>query len=405
MNTGKTIVVIGGGAAGFFSAIAAAESRPYNKVIILEKSSQLLQKVKISGGGRCNVTHHCFDPNELIKNYPRGGKELLGPFTKFGPGQTVDWFREKGVKLKAEQDGRMFPVSDSSQTIIDCFLHEAARKNIVVRKQAYVNALEFLPDKNKWKLAVNGSEILEMDSVIITTGSSDKMWNILNGMGVEIIPPVPSLFTFNIKDERLRTLEGLSVPNACVSVAGDKLSATGPLLITHWGLSGPAVLKLSSWGSRLFAAKEYNFTITVNWTNNSNATIKSFIVEHKRVSAKKNVHSNALFDIPKRLWQRLAASATIEAAKNFGDLTLHQVEQLTTMLTACKLEVAGKATFKEEFVTAGGVDLKEVDFKSMQLKKQPGLFIAGEALNIDAITGGFNFQAAWTTGWIAGNSV
>jgi predicted Rossmann fold flavoprotein len=408
----KKIVVIGGGAAGFFAAITSAENNADYQITILEQSSRLLQKVKISGGGRCNVTHACFDPKLLVKNYPRGEKQLLGPFTRFNPQNTIDWFEARGLELKTEEDGRMFPITDSSQTIIDCFLEEAKRMNIQIRTGIGADALIPSSDNN-WRIITQKQETIEADAVIVATGSSPRMWTLLSKLGHTIIHAVPSLFTFNIKDERVKGLEGLSVEQARVTVVPNqkspiqnpKLSSSGPLLITHWGMSGPAILRLSARGARILAEVNHRFEIEINWVNKEAAEVAATFKLFKQNHPKRNVVSNPLFSIPKRLWVRLVSSSGISASLNFADLSNKQIETLTVALTACRFSVTGKSTYKDEFVTAGGVDLAEVDFKTMQSKKFHGLYFAGEVLDIDAITGGFNFQAAWTTGWIAGTSI
>ena len=404
----KTIVVIGGGAAGFFTALSCAEMHSDYKVIILERSPNLLSKVKISGGGRCNVTHACFEPRQLVKNYPRGEKQLLGPFTRFNPNHTIDWFNARGVELKAEEDGRMFPITDNSQTIIDCFLSEA--KRLGVRIQTQLGAEELLPpvaEGNKWTVITNLGSPIMADAVIVTGGSSARIWAMVEKLGLNIVQPVPSLFTFNIKDDRIKGLEGLSVEMASVAVVQTRLKTEGPLLITHWGMSGPGILRLSAWGARLLAEKQHQFEIEVNWTgNHAVATVIEDIQQVKRRHSKKQVTGNPLFNIPRRLWERLSGLVTQNKPMfNFADLSNKQIEQLAREIAAGRYRVTGKSTYKDEFVTAGGVDLNEIDFKTMQSKKLPGLYFAGETLDIDAITGGFNFQSAWTTGFIAGTSV
>ena len=402
----KNVVIIGGGAAGFFSALACAEKNPHFNITILEQSSRFLQKVKISGGGRCNVTHACFNPKQLVKNYPRGGKQLISPFTKFNPENTVDWFARRGVELKAEADGRIFPVTNMSQTIIDCFLVEAKRLNIKILTGIEAEKI-FLENNNyKWKIVISDKDTLDADAVIVATGSSARVWNMLKQLGHSIIPATPSLFTFNIKDEKIKGLEGLSVEQATITVLSNKkLSATGPVLITHWGMSGPAILRLSAWGARELATVNYRFEVEINWINNEAAKAKETLKNFKLNHPKKNVLSNPLFNIPKRLWERLVISASANNNLNYADLSNKQIDLLIVVLTSCKFFVTGKSSYKDEFVTAGGIDLDEVDFKTMQSKKFAGLYFAGEVLDIDAITGGFNFQAAWTTGWIAGNSI
>lgn len=404
----KNIIIIGGGAAGFFAAIACAEGHPDYQISILERSPNLLSKVKISGGGRCNVTHACFEPRQLVKYYPRGEKQLLGPFTRFNPTHTVDWFQSRGVKLKTEGDGRMFPVTDNSQTIIHCFLEEAKRLRINISTQLGVE--ELIPpnaEGSTWKVITTAGNTLLADAVIVAAGSSARVWSMVEKVGLKIVTAVPSLFTFNIKDERIHGLEGLSVELATVSVVDTKLKTEGPLLITHWGMSGPAILRLSAWGARELAAKNHQFEISVNWTGSQTyQQVLEDIHQVKRRHAKKLVTGNPLFNIPRRLWERLSGPITGNKPMfNYADLSNKQMEQLAHQIAMGRYTVNGKSTFKDEFVTAGGVDLNEIDFKTMQSKKLPGLYFAGEVLDIDAITGGFNFQAAWTTGWVAGSSV
>ena len=407
---GKHIVIIGGGAAGFFAAISCAETHPDYKVTILERSPNLLSKVKISGGGRCNVTHACFDSRQLTKNYPRGEKQLLGPFTRFNPTHTIEWFKSRGVLLKTEADGRMFPVTDNSQTIINCFLAEAKRLGVIIQTQIGVDDLVPPPANDvhaKWTVITTTGNPIKADAVILAAGSSARVWSMLGNLGLQIVQPVPSLFTFNINDPRIKGLEGLSVEMATVSVIGTKLKNEGPLLVTHWGMSGPGILRLSAWGARALAEMNHQFEIEVNWTgNHPTAEVVEDIKQVKRRQAKKSVMANPLFNIPRRLWERLSAPATLNRPLfNFADLSNKQIEQLGRELAAGRYKVTGKSTFKDEFVTAGGVDLNEIDFKTMQSKKLPGLYFAGEVIDIDAITGGFNFQLAWTSGWIAGTSV
>lgn len=396
----KKVAIVGGGAAGFFAAIACAEKNPDYRVTILEKSQKLLAKVKVSGGGRCNVTHACFEPKQLVKFYPRGERQLLGPFTRFNPSNTIEWFAQRGVKLKAEPDGRMFPITDSSQTIIDCFIEEAKRRRIEIKLGGGVEQLQ--KKNEKWEVTTK-SETIVCDAVIITTGSSEQVWRMLKNLGVKIVEPVPSLFTFNINDQRLKELPGVAVKNAAVTVRENaKLKTTGPLLITHWGLSGPAILKLSAWGARALAALNYHFTINVNWTGvNSKESVLQQLQQLKQTSGRQQISNHPMFDIPIRLWKVLVNAEGL----NNADLSKTKLNEIASSLTECLFEVNGKSTFKEEFVTAGGVDLNEVDFKTMQSKSLSGLFLAGEVLDIDAVTGGFNFQAAWTTGYIAGTSV
>ena len=402
MNSKYNIIIIGGGAAGFFTAINLVEKNPKLKVAILERGKNVLEKVRISGGGRCNVTHACFVPNDLVKFYPRGERELKGPFHQFCSGDTIEWFEKHGVELKIEEDGRMFPVSDSSQTIIDCFLNATQKLKIDVLTGHSVQ--ELYQGENYWKISTN-QVVFSCQKVIMTTGSNPKIWELLQDLGHTIIPPVPSLFTFNIKDFRIKDLMGVAT-NAAVKVKNSKLNATGPLLITHWGMSGPGILRLSAWGARELAEKKYHFAIQVNWIPGySFDEIVEELKTIKEENAKKLVTKYAQFNLPKRLWESLTKAATISEEIKWADVNKKQLHLLAEQLTNAEFQVNGKSTFKEEFVTAGGIDLKEVNFKTMESKILPNLYFAGEILNIDAITGGFNFQNAWTGGFIIANSI
>lgn len=399
----KNILVIGGGAAGFFAAIRAAERHPEATIIILERGSEVLQKVKISGGGRCNVTHACWTPKELVKFYPRGNKALLGPFHKFACGDTVDWFEKRGVILKIEEDGRMFPVSDSSECIVNCLMDSVKLNGIKILTKQRVDSIKVKPDES---FEVKANEIFQADALIVAAGSSPAVWAMLENLGHRIIKPVPSLFTFNIKDPRIAELAGLSVSDAIVEVIGQKqLQANGPLLITHWGMSGPGILRLSSWGARWMQEQDYNFKIRINWTSRNSEHIKEELQDIKIDWAKKQVKTNPTFDIPSRLWQRLCEAAGIGPTDIWANLNKSQMNGLWLQLCQSEWQVKGKSTFKEEFVTAGGVNLDAVNFTRFESKIVPGLYLAGEILDIDALTGGFNFQAAWTGGWIIGESV
>ncbi len=395
-------MVIGGGAAGFFAAINAAEMDPGAKIIILERGKEVLTKVRISGGGRCNVTHAEFIPRELSKNYPRGERELRGPFHSFMTGDTMAWFEKRGIELKTEEDGRMFPVSNSSETIINCFLSETARLGIEILKNYSVQTIQ--PENDKWTISTNKGDF-SSEKILIATGSNPKIWKLLENLGHQIEPAVPSLFTFNIKDNRIKDLPGLST-FASIKVMGEKLKSEGPLLITHWGMSGPAVLKLSAWGARELHARNYQFQIKVNWLPEfSSKEIPQFLKELKLVNAKQQVSKYSQFDLPKRLWQSLVKSAGIKKKGIWADLNKDQLQKLKLQLTEAVFEVNGKSRFKEEFVTAGGISLKEVNFKTFESRIHKNLYFAGEVLDIDAITGGFNFQNAWTGGYIAAKAM
>jgi len=399
----KTFIVIGGGAAGYFAAINAAEKHPDLKVIILEASSKILQKVKVSGGGRCNVTNACFDPKELVNFYPRGQKELLGPFHQFMTGDTMNWFEERDVPLKIESDNRVFPKSNTSQSIIDCFLGQADKYGVELLVNHRVSDIKIHADQ--FKITTLKDEFTS-DYVLIATGSSPKMFPIIKNLGHTIVTPIPSLFTFNIKDKRLKDNMGLSVPFGRVKINNTKLEAQGPILITHWGLSGPAILKLSAWGAIDLNQKNYKFEIEVNWLDKKQDTVLNLLTIYKKGHPKKQIYLYSPFkEIPKRLWQKLAETAQIDNNLPWAQLSHKQQQNLSLQLTQSVFKVSGKSTFKEEFVTAGGVDLKEINFKHFESKLHKNLFFAGEVLNIDAVTGGFNFQNAWTGAWIVAHSL
>lgn len=396
------VCVIGGGAAGFFAAINIAENNPNLKVCILEKAKEGLQKVKISGGGRCNVTHAEFIPQDLVLNYPRGEKELLGPFHQFMTGDTIEWFSNHGIELKIEEDGRMFPVTDSSQTIIDCFLNHVRKYNIDVHYSQSVNMIEKKDDY--WNVETN-SAIFIAEKVVIATGSSNKFWQLLESLGHTIIKPVPSLFTFNCKDKRIKKIPGVVVKNVHVHILNTNLSSEGPLLITHWGFSAPAILKLSAFGALELAKMGYTFNIQINFIGKSINQCLEALKIIKKHQAKKSVFKTTQFDLPKRLWKQLVKATEIDEELRWADINNSQLESLTHQLTQAIFEIDGKSTFKEEFVTAGGVDLKEINFKTFESKLHKNMYFAGEVLNIDAVTGGFNFQNAWTGGFIAAKAI
>jgi predicted Rossmann fold flavoprotein len=402
MNQNFDIIIVGGGAAGFFAAINIVEKNPKLKVAILERGKSVLEKVRISGGGRCNVTHACFEPNELVKFYPRGEKELRGPFYQFCTGDTIEWFENHGVELKIEDDGRMFPISNSSQTIIDCFIVATQKLGISVLTSQSVQSI--YKKDNFWKIETQ-SENYITEKLILATGSNPKIWEMLQNFGHAIVSPVPSLFTFNIKDSRIKELPGVSA-QVSVTVKDTKLSTNGPLLITHWGISGPAILKLSAWGARILFDKNYQFTIFINWLIDMNSEdCEKMLKDLKLENAKKSVSKRSPFALNNRLWESLVLASGIETETKWADLTRNQLQNLVNQLTNCSFQVNGKSTFKEEFVTAGGIDLKEINFKTMQSKLHENLYFAGEILNIDAVTGGYNFQNAWTSGFIVANSI
>lgn len=398
----KTIVIAGGGAAGFFAALNIAELHPDYRVIILEKSPKLLEKVRISGGGRCNVTHACFDPSQLVKFYPRGERELLGPFMRFNPAKTVDWFRQRGITLKTEDDDRMFPLTDSSETITNCFTEHAKKLHVEVNVLNGVDAL-LKQTSGRWLVTTNRVQQIKADAVIITTGSAAKMWQILENLGHSVVPPAPSLFTFNIKDPRIEGLSGVSIKHVKATVKQMKLNSEGPLLITHWGLSGPAILRLSAWGARLMQEAKHQFEVQINFSGIDINEAEALFEQYRLIHPKRQIQTNALFNIPDRLWKKIIPERI--ATKTWQELGKKDVAHLIDSVCRASFQVTGKSMNKDEFVTAGGIALKDVDFRTMQSKLHPGLFFAGEVLNIDAITGGFNFQAAWTTAWIAAQSV
>jgi len=398
----KDIIIIGGGAAGFFTAINIAEKHPELSVAILERGKTGLQKVKISGGGRCNVTHAEFVPSELVTNYPRGEKELLGPFHTFMTGDTIAWFEARGVALKIEDDGRMFPVSNSSQTIIDCFLSEAQRHNVEVLYNQSV--IDLVPQEEHFKITTKNSEY-ECKKLIIATGSNPKIWALLERLGHTIIPPVPSLFTFDIKDKRITNIPGVVAQNVEVKVLGTDLVSSGPLLITHVGMSAPAILKLSAFGAIELAKLNYNFEIEVNFIQQDFETTLEQLKTLKLEFPKKQIYNSTQFNLPKRLWKKLVEASDINETLRWADSNKTQIENLALQLTQAIFKVTGKSTFKEEFVTAGGVDLKNINFKTFESRVVPNLYLAGEVLNIDAVTGGFNFQNAWTGGFIISESI
>lgn len=402
------IVIAGGGAAGVFAAIACAEANPQCQVTILERGKELLSKVKISGGGRCNVTHACFEPDELSKHYPRGNLELRGPFHRWGPTDTVAWFESRGVPLKTEADGRMFPTTDSSQTIIDCLLNAAVAANVKIVKNCGLIAAQAKPNGAGFWLTLTGEQTIQCEKLLIASGSlrSSKSAAICRNLGHTIEQLVPSLFTFHIHDPRLHGLAGITVPHVEASVPETQLSTQGPLLITHWGLSGPAILKLSAWGARELHAMNYQFPVMINWIPDTHGnSAHQAITAMKKQHPRRHVCSSVSLPIPSRLWERITQTAHIDSNTIWATLTNEKHQQLAHQLNQSKFAVTRKSMNKEEFVTCGGIALKEINFKTMESKICPSLYFAGESLNIDGVTGGFNFQAAWTTGILAGRAM
>ncbi|PSF34465.1 aminoacetone oxidase family FAD-binding enzyme [Aphanothece hegewaldii CCALA 016] len=405
--TQQKVIVIGGGAAGFFGAITCGNTYPNVQVTLLEAGREPLAKVRISGGGRCNVTHHCFEPSQLINYYPRGGKALRGAFTRFQPKDTWTWFGTQGVKLKTEADGRMFPVTDNSQTIVNCLMDAANFNGVKLMTNTIVQSVSHVSDG--FEVALKNGNILKCDRLLIATGSNPLGYRWAKTLGHTIEPPVPSLFTFQINDSRLKDLAGVSVENATVrllTLDKTKLEQTGPVLITHWGLSGPAVLKLSAWGARILHDHSYKMSLQINWLSEYNSeTIRQFLINIKNEHSKRKVSSFCPFSLPKRLWQSILIYLKINFETLWADLSKSSLNQLVQELTQSQYQITGKGVFKEEFVTCGGVSLKEIDFKTMESKICRGLYFAGEILDIDGVTGGFNFQSAWTTSWLAGKAI
>lgn len=404
----KLLVVIGGGAAGFFTAVNAARLNASLKVIILEKSSKVLSKVRVSGGGRCNVTHACFDITEMTRRYPRGANFLKKAFHHFFTTDTIKWFEERGVQLKTEPDGRMFPRSNTSETIVECLVREANHYHVEIRMNKDVKGIARNNDTNAFELSFADGSTLLADLVCIACGGFPKLsqFEWLQPLGHTIAEPVPSLFTFNMPGNTITALMGVSVEEAHVKVTGTKLEERGPLLITHWGMSGPVILRLSAWGARILAGKNYFFDIQVNWLAGYTEHRLREEWNHTRQqhSGQKLVSRNP-FGLPSRLWEYLLGESNIAADQRWDELPAKQQNSLIQNLSVQKFPVKGKTTFKEEFVTAGGIQLSEVDVNTMQSKKQAGLFFAGEILDVDGITGGFNFQHAWTSGWIAASGI
>jgi len=408
----RRVAIIGGGAAGYFGAIAAAEQDGAAEVVLLEATRQPLDKVRISGGGRCNVTHNCFEPRELAKNYPRGSKELAGLYYRFQPRDTIAWFARHGVTLKAEPDGRMFPTTDQSSTIIECLTQAAAAAGVRVHLGARVKSLRIGQDmegRRQFEIAVHDAPDVQADAVLLATGSSPQGYRLAEELGHSIVPCVPSLFTFKITDPLLDGLSGISFPKVALRLIdseGKKLEQIGPMLITHWGLSGPAVLKLSAWGARTLHRDGYRARLVANFLPDETAeSVLARLSAYRSEHGTKRVEADPVFPLPRRFWARIAELSGIAPDTTWTHVTRNQTTALVAALTHSEFSVAGKGQFKEEFVTCGGVSLKEVDFATMQSRVCPGLYLAGEVLDIDGVTGGFNFQSAWSSGWIAGTAM
>ena len=400
------LIVIGGGAAGFFGAIIAAEKKKGLSILILEKTSKLLSKVKVSGGGRCNVAHNCFEPTPLSKHYPRGSKELKSLFRKFQTKDIVAWFESKNITLKTEADGRMFPVTDDSQTIIDCFLKEAERLHIQIRTNSEVTNITSA--KNGFTVMVGKGDQIITNRILVAAGGYNNLhsYQWIARTSHPIINPIPSLFTFNDSEKKFNDLMGIAVADAQVKIVGTNFLEQGPVLITHWGLSGPAVIKLSSWAAAYLHQLHYEFTVLINWTGStSEEALRQVFSDMKSKHGKQKVLTNSMFSIPQRLWQRLCELAEIPETKIWAELQQKNMNKLMEALIQCPFQIKGKTTFKEEFVTCGGVDLKAIDLETMESKTMKGLYFAGEVLNMDGETGGFNFQAAWTTAYVAASAI
>ena len=399
----KQVAVVGGGAAGFFSALSVKQHHPNYRVILFEKSSKLLTKVKISGGGRCNITHHSEDINALCKAYPRGGKKLKSIFYQFSNIDTQNWFENRGVPLKTENDGRMFPVSNQSESVIKCLISECQSSGVEIQVNHDVSGIENIVDK--WKLNFSKTQSMTFDYVIITTGGSPKVkgFDWISNLGHNIISPVPSLFTFNMPNELITKLMGVTVENVSVRIRDSKINTKGPLLITHWGMSGPSILKASSIGARFLSDKSYEFEIFVNWINETNTEhLFQKLNEFATLNPSKSVYLNNIFFLPNRLWIFLLDKVEIMNDQKWNEIGKKRIRKFIEILTQDNYKVSGKTTFKEEFVTCGGIDLSEIDMQNMKSKKVSNIYFAGEILNIDGITGGYNFQAAWSGGFVAG---
>ena len=403
----RKIAIIGGGAAGFFTAVNAARVNTQLDITIFEKSREVLSKVRVSGGGRCNVTHHCFDPEILSKHYPRGENVLRWSFEQFQAKDTVEWFENRGVKLKAEEDGRMFPTTDHSQTIIDCLMSDARKYGVKILTKTKVDAV--VPEADGgFRLSIRKKSPEKFDAVVIATGgyNREKAYGWLKTLGHSVHSPVPSLFTFNFRDKMLADLAGISVENAHVKIEELPFEEAGPVLITHWGLSGPAVLKISAWAARDLHDLEYRFHALVNWVHPLNEhETREELIKLREKNARKTVSKQDQFSFPNRLWDRFLELSGIKTDKRWADLSNKEIHELTQTLFRSRYSIQGKTTYKEEFVTCGGIPLNEVNPDTLESKIVPNLYFVGEVLDIDGVTGGFNFQAAWTNGWLAANAI
>ncbi len=400
------LIVVGGGAAGFFAAIEAATQNPKLKILILEKSTKLLSKVRISGGGRCNVTHNCFEASTLSRHYPRGQKEFKQLFRTFQASDTVQWFERRGVELITEEDGRMFPVTENSETIIECFQREAQKFKIEILITTEVSSIT--KSDNDFVSCSRDERKFSSKKVLIAIGGHPQYssYNWIKSLGHTIIAPIPSLFTFNDPSKEFTDLMGVAVQDAEVKIAGTKFSSRGPVLITHWGLSGPGVIRLSAWAAQYLHEINYKFTALVNWTGEeTEESVRNLFKEKTRVEGKKQIMSHPLFQIPSRLWEKLCTKAEVGEKMMWAEAPSKTLNRLIEFLVRSPFLIQGKTTFKEEFVTCGGVDLKEIDLTSMESKRVSGLYFAGEVLNVDGETGGFNFQSAWTTAFVAATAI
>lgn len=406
-SNSKSLIIIGGGAAGFFTAVNAARFNPVLNVTILEKSREVLSKVRISGGGRCNVTHHCFDPDLLCKAYPRGEKVLRWSFEQFQAKDTVEWFNRRGVELRTEDDGRMFPVTNDSGTIINCLMDDANKYGVQIRTKTKVDQIEPLTEGG-FKLHLHKSKPVTCDRLVVATGgyNRENAYHWLQDLGHSINTPVPSLFTFNFRDKIFSDLAGISVERAEVSITGTRFTEVGPVLITHWGLSGPAVLKLSAWAARELYQKEYRYDVKINWLHPlKEPDVREKLQNLRNRQPRKKITNQAEFPFPARLWERFTELVSINPEKRWADLSNKELHELTQQLVHATYTIQGKTTYKEEFVTCGGIPLSEVDPDTLESKLVPGLYFVGEVLDIDGVTGGFNFQAAWTNGWLAAQAI